>query len=223
MQLPEQRVSNYLSQNWKEQYKQLLEEEHWTGFIQNLQQQLLNTTYKRELPHFNEEVTPAMESIVALWKTEFNEQFKNSSSWQEAWASTIEAMPFEYILIILGQRQTPASAKDSRAIPPLKKTLIKSARQAFNKQISIATRAWEKHAGRSDDNFWGEVKGTPAQKEEHVQQLVSKMIDGQTWWNVFVHYKHQQVYEIRVPSGHGIRWTADGNSIIGFLEPFLNV
>lgn len=60
------------------------------------------------------------------------------------------------------------------------------------------------------------------QKNENAKNLVAKLIDNKTWWNIFFHYKHRLVYEIRVESGHGIRWNKEETNIIGFLEPFIN-
>jgi len=91
----------------------------------------------------------------------------------------------------------------------------------YNDQICIATRAWEKHIGRSEDEFWGVMKGNSRDKDEKIRSRIHQMIDQKTWWNVFFHYKHELVYEIRVASGHGIRWNNTGTQLIGFLEPFL--
>ncbi|KAA1246823.1 hypothetical protein [Aquimarina sp. RZ0] len=65
--------------------------------------------------------------------------------------------------------------------------------------------------GRNEEQF----------KEEKVNTLLSNMIHNKSWWNLFYHYKHKYVYEIRIPSGHGIRWNASGTKLISFLEPFL--
>ncbi|WBX78052.1 hypothetical protein PG911_07290 [Tenacibaculum ovolyticum] len=32
------------------------------------------------------------------------------------------------------------------------------------------------------------------------------MLKNKTWWNVYYHYKHELVYEVRIASGHGARW-----------------
>ncbi|MCH2224378.1 MAG: hypothetical protein MK066_06365 [Crocinitomicaceae bacterium] len=215
----------YLSNEWKNKHKKFIVEEHWTLFIKRLNQ-CLNTEHpKHGLPYFKEEVTPPIEEIkkyFILAHKQLIENGEKTHSEINLWAKVIENAPFEYLLIILGQRQTSASLKSKEAIPPLKQTLINSCLSPYNNQICSATRAWEKHAGRSQDNFWGQLKGNSEKKNEHVKKMIIELINKKTWWNIFHHYKHQLVYELRISSGHGIRWNKSGTHLIGFLEPFIN-
>ncbi len=209
---------SFLPDSWKERYALFLEEEHVYAFAKALQtysQQGIPKDYG--LPYFKEEMTPAPETVL----THFKPLLQTSSTTPEQWAKAIEVTPFEHLLVLIGQRWTSASIKDEHAIPPLQQTLLDSCFAPYNDQISMVTRAWEKHTGRSADAFWGIAKGNPMQKEETVREVVIKMIQTKTWWNVFYHYKHELVYEIRVSTGHGIRWSKDGTQLIGFLEPFL--
>lgn len=128
--------------------------------------------------------------------------------------------PFSEFLIILGQRITPASIQTQKALPPSKGILIEQAFTLHNQEIKLVVRAWEKHAGRNETDFWGVINGTPQKKEAHVVQLVSEIIQNHTWWNVFEHFKHGDVYEIRVGNGYGMRWSISNNKFIGFVEPF---
>ena len=59
--------------------------------------------------------------------------------------------------------------------------------------------------------------------EEATKAAVTRIIEEKTWWNTFIHYKHDVVYEIRIASGEGIRWKKSESELelIGFLEPFL--
>ncbi|MCI3939007.1 hypothetical protein MQX03_17540 [Chryseobacterium aahli] len=123
---------------------------------------------------------------------------------------------------ILGQRLTSASVRDENAIPPSKKMLIEACQKSFNHEIIIAQRAWEKHVGRMDDEFWGEVKGNNQQKQQMVMEKINFILHHKTWWNVFYHYKHELVFEVREKDGHGIRWSHGGKNLIGFLECFIN-
>jgi len=91
----------------------------------------------------------------------------------------------------------------------------------YNHQVSKAVRAFEKHTQRSENNFWGIIKGNPSEKEAQVSVVLRKMLVDASWWNVFYHYKHELVYEIRIPSGHGVRWKKSNLEFIGFVEPFL--
>lgn len=207
-----------LPETWKERYASFLEEEPVYAFakaVQTYSQQGIPPDYG--VPYFKDEVTPSPEIIL----THFKPLLNASETTPAQWAKAIETTPFEYLLVIIGQRWTAASVKDERSIPPLQQTLLESCFTPYNDQISHVTRAWEKHMGRSTDDFWGIAKGNPTQKEQDIKELITQMIDTKTWWNVFYHYKHELVYEIRVPSGHGIRWNKEGTQLIGFLEPFL--
>lgn len=207
----------FLNKN-DQHYKLFKERKHLISFAESIERYMLDDIPSDYgLPHFNEEITPDPESVL----THFKPLIQALDTTPEQWAKAIEATPFEHLLILIGQRWTSASSKDARAIPPLQQTLLDSCFAPYNDQISMVTRAWEKHMGRSTDAFWGIAKGNPSQKEQTIKELVSQMIDNKTWWNIFYHYKHEHVYEIRVPSGHGIRWNKDGTQLIGFLEPFL--
>lgn len=201
---------------WKEKYANFLENEHWQFFVYKFNEYLENDNIPLSLPYFDEEVTPSINDVMNYFKSEYENQ--NISSW----STIIEDAPFDYLLIILGQRQTSASIKNEIGIPPSKDILLKSCEQLYKQQLCVVTRAWEKHVGRSDDNFWGEIKGSVVDKNVYVKNLVLKLIEEKTWWNIFYHYKHGLVYEIRVKSGHGVRWNKEGTTIIGFLEPFIN-
>ncbi|AZQ65509.1 hypothetical protein EI427_25180 [Flammeovirga pectinis] len=218
--LPTLKCRNYLTKEWQEKYVHFLQDEHWNNFINQLQLLITQSNSSLRVPYFSEEVTLPLDQVLSeIIKNYPLTKVKNS---EEAWAIALMKSPFQYLLIILGQRCTSASCTDEKGIPPLKATVLNSSLLPYNEQISTATRAWEKHAGRHEDNFWGEVKGSPSQKETHVRSLIKMMLDTKTWWNVFFHYKHGHVYEIRIASGHGIRWSDGGKQLIGFLEPFIN-
>ncbi|CAM1339989.1 hypothetical protein [Tenacibaculum amylolyticum] len=135
--------------------------------------------------------------------------------------TAIEKTTISDFLIILGQRVTPATVRSIEALPPLHTNVFKASFVAHNTQISKAVRAFEKHAERSTQSFWGTVKGNPKQKETHVQQLIIQLLENTTWWNVFYHYKHEFIYEVRIASGHGARWKKSNLEFIGFVEPFI--
>ena len=208
----------FLSDSWKELFADFLREEHLQVFSKNLEHyHQFGVPDKHPLPHFKEEITPLLSEAFKNFET----LLSNQNTEAKKWAKIIETTPFENLLILIGQRWTSATLKNEKAIPPLKETLLDSCFSSFNNQICTATRAWEKHIGRSTDNFWGEMKGNPNEKEEKVRKRILEIIENKTWWNTFYHYQHEYVYEIRISSGHGIRWSADGTKLIGFLEPFL--
>jgi hypothetical protein len=125
------------------------------------------------------------------------------------------------LLLILGQRRTPASLTDARAIPPSRARLLASASAGHaGGPLTVAGRALSKHAQRSSDDFWPEPRGPVAAINAVALSLVERLLDGATWWNVFGHFQHETVFEARIPSGHGARWGRQGEELIGFLEPF---
>ncbi|MCQ9639780.1 hypothetical protein MP478_10275 [Chryseobacterium sp. WG14] len=206
----------FISDSWKEKYQAILEEEH----VKNLKKNIRAYKENRldwDLPYFNEEIKINRHDIFDRFI-----HLLESNDPAEVKATKLEETPFEDWLIVLGQRLTPASIRDENAIPPLHQVLINACREPFNSEITIAQRAWEKHTGRMDDHFWGEVKGNNQQKQEKVMKKICYILQNQTWWNVFFHYKHGIVFEIREKEGHGIRWSHGGTKLIGFLERFIN-
>ncbi|MCX8524237.1 hypothetical protein OF897_09980 [Chryseobacterium formosus] len=204
------------SKDWKEKYQAILEEEHLKSLNENIQK-FNDKTLDLNLPVFNEEIKIDRDESFNQFIDVFNSQ--NSD---EIKTKKLEQIPFYHWLNILGQRLTSASLRDENAIPPVKSILIEACEKPFNNEIIIAQRAWEKHVGRMDDEFWGEVKGNNQQKQQIVMEKINYILDQKTWWNVFFHYKHELVFEVREKEGHGIRWSHDGKNLIGFLEGFIN-
>lgn len=205
-----------LSPEWKENYEAILAEEHLKSLSENILK-FKDQNLGWDLPYFNEEIKiDRAESFNKFIHT------LESENLAETREQHLEEIPIEHWLNILGQRLTSASIRDETAIPPLRGTLIEACEKPFNDEITIAQRAWEKHVGRMDDQFWGEVKGNNQQKQQIVMERINYILDHKTWWNVFFHYKHELVYEIREQGGHGIRWSHGGKSLIGFLEVFMN-
>jgi hypothetical protein len=202
------------SELWKEKYHAILETEHLNTLSENIQNFKISDW---DLPYFNEEIKIDKEGsfnlFLAIFKSEVSDEIKTRK---------LEEIPFELWLNILGQRLTSASIRDESAVPPLRKTLIEACQKPFNDEITIAQRAWEKHVGRMEDQFWGEVKGNNEQKQQVVMEKINFILDNTIWWNVFFHYKHELVFEVREKDGHGIRWSHGGQYLIGFLEVFIN-
>jgi hypothetical protein len=204
------------SDSWKQKFHAILAQEHLENLSDNIHH-FKNKISDWDLPYFNEEIKLDRAESFILFINVIESQDSD-----EVKANKLEEIPFEHWLNILGQRLTSASIRDENAIPPLKNILIESCQKPFNNEITTAQRAWEKHVGRTDDQFWGEVKGNNQQKQQKVMEKINYIIENKTWWNVFFHYKHELVYEIREKNGHGIRWSHCGNQLIGFLEIFIN-
>ena len=214
------------SKNWLNAYELFFQEEHLYRFSKGLIACHENGVLDHlPLPHFSEEVTPHLNTSYRFFETALQdiiaEPFSNNKDIIVPLVEVIQSTPFDHILLIMGQRQTPATIKNIDGLPLKTQVLMDSALRAFNSQISVGVRAWEKHTDRSDDRFWGHIKGTPQQKQNKVKQIITKLIEQHTWWNTFHHYKHDVVFEIRVESGHGMRWSYKDQALIGFLEPFL--
>ncbi|MDR4893946.1 MULTISPECIES: hypothetical protein [unclassified Chryseobacterium] len=204
------------SEAWKDQYQSVLVKEHLENLEKNIYR-FKENALEWNFPYFNEEIKinrqESFEQFITILESNHSDEVK---------AKLLEAIPFEHWLNILGQRLTSASIRDENGIPPLKSMLINACQEPFNNEITIAQRAWEKHIGRMDDDFWGEIKGNNQQKQEKVMAKIHDILDHKTWWNVFFHYKHELVFEVREKEGHGIRWSHGGTKLIGFLEKFIN-
>lgn len=204
------------SKAWKDQYKALLAKEHLENLEKNIHR-CKEGILDWDFPYFNEEIKINRQESFE----KFLETLDNNHS-DEVKAKLLETISIEHWLNVLGQRLTSASIRDENAIPPLKAMLINACQEPFNNEMTIAQRAWEKHIGRMDDDFWGEIKGNNQQKQEKVMAKIHDILDNKTWWNVFFHYKHELVFEVREKEGHGIRWSHGGTKLIGFLEKFIN-
>jgi hypothetical protein len=177
-------------------------------------------------PYFAAECTPPLaepwsffRAAVGAWLTAEDRQ---SDRVRQALADAFVAAGCGNVLLLLGQRRTPASLTDARGIPPTRTELLASAHAPHDEGggLTVVARALTKHIPRSSGAFWGEVRGSAAQKNAAANLVLERILDNTTWWNVFGHFQHETVYEARVPSGHGARWAHSGREFIGFLEPF---
>ncbi|WP_299272141.1 hypothetical protein [uncultured Psychroserpens sp.] len=219
-------AKSLFSKDWLKSYGLFFEREHIQRFSKGLIRFHENGVSDHlPLPHFSEEITPNLDTSYRFFESDISEiideKISNDIAITEKLVETIQNTPFNHILLIMGQRQTSATLKTIKGLPLKKQVLIDSSLSAFNSQISVGVRAWEKHTDRSEDAFWGNIKGTPQQKQNKVKQIITTLIEQHTWWNTFHHYKHEIVFEIRVESGHGMRWSYKDQLLIGFLEPFL--
>ena len=153
-------------------YITYLKEEHFDIAISNLIQYRRNKKelVKYEFPIFEEEIKIDRESIYNAFSFLLTE---NNLSILFNKIKTTAICDF---LIVLGQRITSATIRDENAIPPQETLLLKESFKPFNYQISKAVRAFEKHAQRTENSFWGIAKGTPSQKEEKIKELVCYLI-----------------------------------------------
>jgi hypothetical protein len=181
---------------------------------------------ERPLPHFGAECSPPLaeswaffRDAVAAWEAAAD---KEATALLQQFADALVTAGTKHILLLLGQRLTPASLTDARASPPTRVELLAAANQLHcpPDHLSVAGRALTKHVHRSPEAFWGEVRGSALEKNAAAVRVITSILDDVTWWNVFGHFQHEVVYEARVPTGHGARWGHSGGEFIGFLEPF---
>ncbi len=172
-------------------------------------------------PHFAAEVTPPLESAFAFFRAPLAAWLAGAPDLPAAFARAFAEAGLSNLLLLLGQRRTPASLTDARAIPPSRARLLASAGAAHaGGPLTVAGRALSKHASRSSDDFWPEPRGPVAAINAAALSLVEHLLDQATWWNVFGHFQHETVFEARVAGGHGARWGRQGEELVGFLEPF---
>ncbi|RME80705.1 MAG: hypothetical protein D6785_09965 [Planctomycetota bacterium] len=179
-------------------------------------------------PHLPGETTPSLHHLFKPFQEvlSFFENSLKTSLEKESFQDLVPSLKdcwntldMASILLLMGQRLTPASLQTQEALPPSPKRLLQSCMEPYNSQISVVGRAWEKHIGRRDDGFWGVLQGSSREKEEHALQIVQTILEEGTWWNIFIHLSGKAVFEKRLASGYGARWTHNGDSFIGFLDP----
>ena len=174
-------------------------------------------------PYFAAERTPPLASAYAPFAGAMRAWASDSDqAAPAAFAAALVAAGTEGLLVLLGQRLTPASRTDPRAIPPTPDELLEAAARPHRpgQALSVAARALDKHVGRSAMEWWAPVAGPADVRNERARTVVESILAGATWWNVFGHFQHELVYEARLPSGHGARWRLDPLRFVGFLEPF---
>jgi hypothetical protein len=216
-----------LPEPFRTEHARLFEEEHLARLAARLLDFARQGVPDRPPPpHFAAECTPPLieswayfRDAVAAWDAVADKQ---NAALAQRFGEAFTAAGTAHLLLLLGQRRTPASLTDARAIPPTRTTLLASANEPHHEadHLTVAARALTKHVHRSPEQFWGEVRGPAAEKNAAALRLLHDILDRATWWNVFGHFQHVVVYEARVPSGHGARWGHDGAEFIGFLEPF---
>lgn len=167
-------------------------------------------------PHFAAEVTPPVGPVFETVRSSM------SGNRPADLAGAFVEIGCDGLLLLMGQRRTPASLTDETGIPPTDAELWASATARHNPSdaLTVAARALAKHCHRSAEAFWGTATGPTAARNAHAEAVLRRILDGRTWWNVFGHFAHETVFEARLPTGHGARWGANGATLIGFLEPF---
>lgn len=148
------------------------------------------------------------------------------------------------IYAILGCRRTRgtiqlSSSPPSYLIPPTVPHLLDASRKLHKpdtkSSLTVAARALAKHAHRGTERFFGILNGSEAQKNEHADRVIQRLIDEAMWINIHCFGGidvSNPVMEIRTYDGYGARWSGEWRSNVlslvnvefrGFLEPHVSV
>lgn len=122
------------------------------------------------------------------------------------------------VLVLLGFGRTEGSLD---VLPPDISQLWQSfeAQHHPKSKLTVGARALTKHCNRSSELFWGVCTGTEANKNRHSLEILRKVLCECCWINVHTLPHQVFVLEIRNEAGYGMRWSRDGKSFRGFLEP----
>ncbi|KAL7004780.1 hypothetical protein EMMF5_005695 [Cystobasidiomycetes sp. EMM_F5] len=93
-------------------------------------------------------------------------------------------------------------------------------------QMHKGGRAFTKHSHRDSSGWWGVSTGTNSDKNAMAERVFNLIWNGRTWANVFWLPHSVLAYEVRVSSGHGMRFQRDVKDakgeywdFRGFVEP----
>lgn len=218
------RCQSFLPEGFVNSYQRLFHLENIERLAKRLENFHQGGTLELPPPTLTVECTPSLEKAFASWSPFLSQWYNSETSQREnllpQLASLLSSTKCQDILVLMGQRFTPASLTDERGILPPTEMLMESASRIHSSHLSVAARALSKHVNRVSGDFWGEIRGNDEQKNKTADKVVQGILEKATWHNVFGHYKHEVVYEARVEEGYGVRWGKDGQEFIGFLEPF---
>ena len=197
-------------------------------------------------PHFAVECTPPLADSFAFFRDAV-------ASWHDDPASpaipglladALARAGVDRLLVLLGQRRTPGSLTDARALPPPRPVLLAAAAAPNmpGDQLSVAGRALAKHAPRNPE-FWGQVTGTAEEKNAAAVAMIGRLRRREEGERRHLRPRvvgvgaQRRVGAVRlsdddvvehgfvsgtITTGHGARWSRDGRSFVGFVEPFLD-
>jgi len=196
----------------------------WGGHFGRQLRRYLQGDFRQLPPSFAGETTPSIKPLATQLLPSFRAALgqPTAASSQQKFSKALQSIGLNGCLLLLGQRQTSASLANKKAFPPSYTQLLTASKRKHHpkQQLSVAARAWAKHAARSKASWWGQVMGNPAVQNQHAQKLIQTILTQLSWWNVFGHYRKDIVFEARIRAGYGARWGNRGQTFIGFLEPF---
>lgn len=147
----------------------------------------------------------------------------------ESFREALQLVGAAGIARLLGCRETPGSV--AGALPPPRAALAAAARVRVGRKrgarISVSARALMKHCGRMGEGwgtcYWGSeavvMNGNDDEKNARAEGVIEQVLDQCVWMNIHHAPGGTRVLELRVASGHGVRWHAADAVFRGFLEP----
>lgn len=213
------------SDDWKMNYGLFFHTEHLTRFVEcsitGLHSELKTYALESSFQTIISADASVLAKLIQVYKTLEHKDYQWTPQLKVDFVNNITQLDFTEIMLLMGQRLSSTSLRTPNAMPPVQSILYKACFSPFNGHMSMVVRAWEKHVERSNDTFWPQRKGNPEYKENTMKEFVEVFFEAWEWWNVYKHQKHGYVFELRIRSGHGMRWSKTGQKFIGFLEPFI--
>ena len=174
-----------------------------------------------ELPEKDDSPIKEVCNLVDLKLTFLRESWNNISISQKKAIieEILETLQLRGILNLIGMRQTTGSVDN---LPPPISSLWESfeVKHKTGANLSCGARALSKHCHRdSTSQWWGISTGSEHDKNEHASAVVEKILGDAVWINIHLLPHDVKVLEIRNKLGYGARWSHDGKTFRGFLEP----
>ena len=134
---PLERLFYRLDTTWPEAALALFQPPLAERWLAQLEPQLATSTTIRPLPHFQEETTPEFQPIIRQLQPAYNGWVQSNYTDDLPFICGLNQTSIDGLLLLLGQRRTPASIVDVRAIPPQAHVLLQQAASPYNPFINV--------------------------------------------------------------------------------------
>ena len=157
--------------------------------------------------------TPLLEALRSSWT--------ETSDFEKAHQLTLvlKLLGIRGILDLLNICHTQGSVD---VLPPSVSSLLASFNKKHkpNSNLTVGARALSKHCHRDvTSEWWGACAGSEQVKNEHANTVVNRILNDSSWINIHLLPHDLKVIEVTCAEGYGARWSHDGSTFRGFLEP----
>ena len=169
--------------------------------------------YVEKRKEIREKISPLLTKLKISW-IESSDEEKTSQL-----TSVVEILGARGLLALLNIRHTQGSID---SFPPPMSTLVASFNKKHkpNANLTVGARALSKHCHRDvTSEWWGSCVGSEQAKNEHANSIVMRILEDASWINIHLLPHDLKVIEVRCTEGYGGRWSHDGTTFRGFLEP----